>query len=69
MPADPVCPVCKTVISEDSARATTGQTMHGANEVDPNAGTRSFFNGEWYYFCTLQCRTRFLTAPNSFIES
>ena len=47
MPADPICPVCKTVISEDSARATTGQTMHGANEVDPNAGTRSFYNGEW----------------------
>lgn len=69
MPANPVCPVCKTVINEDSARATTGQTMYGANEVDPNAGTRSFFNGEWFYFCTLQCRTRFLTAPNTFIQS
>ena len=43
--------------------------MHGANEVDPNAGTRSFYNGEWYYFCTLQCRTRFLTAPNTYIEN
>ena len=57
------------MINEDSARATTGQTMHGANEVDPNAGTRSFFNGEWYYFCTLQCRTQFLTAPNTYIEN
>ncbi len=69
MPADPVCPVCKTVINEDSARATTGQTMYGANEVDPTAGTRSFFNGEWYYFCTLQCRTRFLATPNTYIEN
>ena len=69
MPADRICPVCKTVINEDSARATTGQTMHGANEVDPDAGTRSFFNGEWYYFCTLQCRTQFLTAPNTYIEN
>ncbi len=69
MVSQPSCPVCKTVINENSARATTGQTMYGANEVDPNAGTRSFFNGEWFYFCTLQCRTRFLTAPNTYIES
>ena len=69
MPANPMCPVCRTVINTDSARATTGQTMYGANEVDPNAGTRSFFNGEWYYFCTLQCRTMFLTAPNTYIEN
>ena len=29
----PVDPVCKIEINETSARATTGQTMHGANEV------------------------------------
>ena len=44
------CIVCDTEIDLEAARSTTGQTTHGADEVDPDAGTRSFYNGEWYYF-------------------
>ncbi|MCH8898001.1 MAG: YHS domain-containing protein [Chloroflexi bacterium] len=64
MPKDPVC---GKDIDESDARASTGQTAHGASEVDPNMGTRSFHDGQWYYFCTLECRTKFLTAPNTYI--
>ncbi len=63
MPKDPVC---GKEIDESGARATTGQTAFGASEVDPNMGTRSFFNGQWYYFCSLDCRTKFLASPSSY---
>jgi YHS domain-containing protein len=42
--------------------------MHGASEVDPQMGTRSFHNGQWYYFCSLECRTKFLGSPNTYLE-
>jgi YHS domain-containing protein len=65
MPKDPVC---GREIDEAGARARTGQTVHGASEVDPNMGTRSFHNGKWYYFCSLECRTKFLASPNTYLE-
>lgn len=65
MPRDPVC---GREIDEVGARASTGQTAHGASEVDPTMGTRSFHNGRWYYFCSLECRTRFLASPNTYLE-
>lgn len=61
-------PICGIEIDEGEARAQTGQTMHGASEVDPQQGTRSFYNGHWYYFCGLDCRTKFLAAPLSYLE-
>ena len=33
-------PVCGKEIDEDQARSQTGQTMHGASEVDPQQGTQ-----------------------------
>ena len=63
MPKDPVC---GTEIDESGARAATGQTAHGAAEVDTNMGTRSFYKGQWYYFCSLDCRTKFLASPNTY---
>ena len=65
MPSDPVCGVD---IDEAAARAETGQTRHGAAEVDPTQGTRSFYNGAWYYFCSLDCRTKFLASPDSYLN-
>lgn len=64
----PTCVVCEKEIDLDAARASTGQTAHGADEVDPNAGTRSFYNGDWYYFCGLQCRNNFLASPTNYVN-
>ena len=63
MPKDPVC---GTEIDELGARASTGQTAPGAAEVAPHMGTRSFHNGQWYYFCSQDCRTKFLASPNTY---
>ena len=59
-------PVCGRELDEAAARATTGQTAYGANEVDPNAGTRRFHDGRWYYFCSLDCRTKFVSNPGAY---
>ena len=65
MPNDPVC---GKEIDVAAARATTGTTRFGAAEVDPRSGTRSFFNGQWFYFCGLECRTKFLATPQTFLK-
>lgn len=65
MPTDPVC---GKEINEEEARSQTGSTMHGASEVDPQQGTRSFHNGQWYYFCGLECRTKFLASPQTYLD-
>ena len=62
------CPVCEVDINEAAARAETGQTAYGASEVDPNMGTRRFHDGRWYYFDTLDCRSKFMVAPETYLE-
>jgi YHS domain-containing protein len=42
--------------------------MYGASEVDPQQGTRIFHDGQWYYFCGLDCRTKFLATPNTYLD-
>ena len=59
-------PVCGMEIDEAAARAETGRTSFGAAEVDPQKGTRSFYGGRWYYFCSLDCRSKFLANPNAY---
>jgi YHS domain-containing protein len=59
-------PVCGKEIDEEQARNQTGQTMHGASEVDPNQGTRMFHNGQWMYFCGLECRSKFMASPDAY---
>ena len=60
-------PVCGREIDQEEARAETGLTAHGASEVDPQKGTRSFYEGIWDYFCGLECRSKFLAGPNTYL--
>ena len=61
------CPVCENEIDEAAARAETGQTAFGATEVDPTKGTRRFHDGKWYYFDTLDCRSKFMASPDTYL--
>jgi YHS domain-containing protein len=61
------CPVCENEIDEVAARAETGQTAFGATEVDPTRGTRRFHDGKWYYFDTLDCRSKFMASPDAYL--
>ena len=62
-----MCPVCDNEIDETAAQAETGQTAYGATEVDPGQGTRRFHDDQWYYFDTLDCRSKFMASPNSYL--
>ena len=61
-------PVCGQEIDEAQARSQTGQTLHGASEVDPQQGTRMFHNGQWMYFCGLDCRSKFMGSPETYLS-
>jgi hypothetical protein len=60
------CVVCSKDISSDYD-AQTGSVPGGAREVDPTKGTRRFWNGEWYLFCSLACRSKFEANPDAYI--
>ncbi|MBI2202746.1 MAG: hypothetical protein HYU41_02665 [Candidatus Rokubacteria bacterium] len=60
------CPVCGKAVDEAAARTKTGETAHGAQEVDPAKGTRQFHGGRWVYFDTLGCRTKFMARPDAY---
>jgi YHS domain-containing protein len=61
--------VCGNPVDEAAARATSGQTAHGAAEVDPSKGTRSFYDGKWYYFDSLACRSSFVVNPKTYVQA
>ena len=61
-------PVCGKEIDEAEARQEVGQTRYGASEVDPQKGTRRFHDGKWYYFCSLDCRSKFMSTPETYLE-
>ena len=63
------CPVCGRDVDETAARASTGQTAFGAKEVDPRQGTRRFHEGKWYYFDTLDCRSKFIANPATYLKT
>ncbi len=62
-------PVCGKDIDEEEARQQTGQTRFGAAEVDPQKGTRRFHDGTWYYFCGLECRSKFMSSPEAYLQA
>ncbi len=60
------CQVCGREIAE-SMEDPVGQTSSGAKEIDPTKGTKRFRGGQWYYFDSLACRSRFEASPDEFI--
>lgn len=63
------CPVCGSPVDETAAKAASGITAHGASEIDPTTGTRQFHDGNWVYFDSLECRSKFLVSPDTYTGS
>lgn len=61
-------PVCGKEIDEKAAQQASSMTMFGAAEITAEKGTRMFYNGQWYYFCGVECRSKFLAAPQVYLE-
>jgi YHS domain-containing protein len=61
-------PVCGKEIDEAAARTASSYTRHGASEVEAEKGTRMFYNGQWVYFCGVECRSKFMANPSAYIK-
>lgn len=59
--------VCGKEVRPDDVNATVGMTVSGATDTNPIAGTKRFYEGVWYYFCSLRCRQRFMAMPDEYI--
>jgi YHS domain-containing protein len=60
--------VCGKEVDTAAVNAAVGQIQAGAPETDPEAGTKSFYEGRWYYFCSMACRHRFVATPDEFLK-
>ncbi|MFQ5380935.1 MAG: hypothetical protein ACE5EF_04840 [Dehalococcoidia bacterium] len=61
--------VCGKEVAEAGVNTPVGEVRGGAPETDPSAGTKRFYKGKWYYFCSMGCRLRFVATPDEHIES
>jgi hypothetical protein len=61
--------VCGKTIDAASLDAAVTTVPGGAPETDPSLGTKRFYNGKWYYFCSLACRQKFVAAPGDYIAT
>lgn len=60
--------VCGKEVDKAAINASVGSTPAGTAETDPGAGTKRFYEGAWYYFCSLACRYKFMATPDEYIE-
>jgi YHS domain-containing protein len=59
--------VCGQQVSEAGVNTAVGHVSAGAGETDPQAGTKRFHGGKWFYFCSMACRHRFVATPDEYI--
>lgn len=52
-------PVCGIDVDPDLVNGVAGAVRGGAVETDPRTGTKAFIDGQWIYFCSLECRSRY----------
>lgn len=61
--------VCGKEVDTAAVNAPVGSIPAGAPETDPAAGTKRYYEGKWYYFCSMACRHRFVATPDEYIEA
>ena len=61
----PQCRICGKDVSE-TLDTPVGKTVAGTPELDPTRGTKRYWDGVWYYFDSLACRSRFDSAPANY---
>ena len=60
------CQVCGKGMDEAGVRSGGSQTEDGVAVVNPSQGTRQLHEGHWYYFCGIECRTKFMGTPEEY---
>ncbi len=62
-----VDPVCGRDVDDVAINRPESQVFGGASETDPVHGTKRFHDGRWFYFCSLDCRQKFVTNPAEYL--
>lgn len=61
-------PVCGKDVDDEKVDAADSRSVAGAPLTDPSFGTKGFYDGKWYYFCSMACRQRFIANPKRYLE-
>lgn len=61
-------PVCGRDVDDEKIDAADSHAASGAPLTDPSYGTKRFHDGNWYYFCSMACRQRFIANPARYLE-
>lgn len=59
-------PVSGDDVDKEEVDRAVSETVSGAGQSDPSKGTKYFYNGQWYYFSTLDSRVRFMAEPEKY---
>ena len=61
--------VCGREVDTDAVNRQVATDYGGVGETDPSHGTKRYYKGKWYYFCSLECRMKFTVNPEQYIEA
>ena len=61
-------PVCGKDVDNQKIDAGESVARSGAPVSDPSFGTKRFHEGQWYYFCSMNCRQRFIGNPARYLK-
>jgi YHS domain-containing protein len=62
-------PVCGSAVNAFAIDEHVSSVPGGAGQTDPGHGTKWFYEGTWIYFCSLDCRRKFMADPRRFVVS
>lgn len=62
-------PVCGKDVDNEKVDGPATHATSGAPVTDPRFGTKRYHEGDWYYFCGMACRQRFMAAPARYIKA
>lgn len=61
-------PVCGKDVDEQKIDGGAPLAGSGAPVTDPRFGTKRLHEGQWYYFCSMSCRQRFMSNPARYLK-
>lgn len=61
-------PVCGKEVDDQKIDAGGAMAGSGALVTDPSFGTKRLHQGQWFYFCSMNCRQRFIANPDRYLK-
>lgn len=61
------CPVCGKDVDDQKIDGGKSLADGGVPVTDPRFGTKHMHQKQWYYFCSMACRQRFIGNPARYL--